>query len=192
MTHRQHVSKEEAAAFQARIVELEAELNQATTRAEAAEAELRGGGGDCVSGAAHHVALWDAINRFAVACGGNSLRISSARMDAVVDVENALRQLLPGRSAASASLRVRAIDDVLAERGRQNEKWGVQSHDPGTWLLILQEEIGEWSQAHLAMRFEGGSATECREELVQVAAVALQMLEAHDRDLPVDLDQVVR
>jgi hypothetical protein len=33
------VSKEEAAAFQARIVELEAELNQATTRAEAAEQE---------------------------------------------------------------------------------------------------------------------------------------------------------
>lgn len=39
MTHRQHVSKEEAAAFQARIVELEAELAQATTRAEAAEQE---------------------------------------------------------------------------------------------------------------------------------------------------------
>lgn len=37
MTHREHVSKEQAAAFQARIVELEAELAQATTRAEAAE-----------------------------------------------------------------------------------------------------------------------------------------------------------
>jgi hypothetical protein len=41
MTHRQHVSKEEAAAFQARIVELEAELAQTVTRAEAAEEELR-------------------------------------------------------------------------------------------------------------------------------------------------------
>lgn len=41
MTHREHVSKEEAAAFQARIVELEAELAQALTRAEAAEQEAR-------------------------------------------------------------------------------------------------------------------------------------------------------
>lgn len=41
MTHREHVSKEEAAAFQARIVELEAELAQAVTRAEAAEQEAR-------------------------------------------------------------------------------------------------------------------------------------------------------
>lgn len=37
MTHREHLSKEQAAAFQARIVELESELAQAQTRAEAAE-----------------------------------------------------------------------------------------------------------------------------------------------------------
>lgn len=41
MTHREHVSKEEAQAFVERIVQLEAELAQAVTRAEAAEQELR-------------------------------------------------------------------------------------------------------------------------------------------------------
>ena len=41
MTHREHVSKEEAQAFVERIVQLEAELAQAVTRAEAAEQEAR-------------------------------------------------------------------------------------------------------------------------------------------------------
>lgn len=41
MTHREHVSKEQAAAIAARIVELEAELAQTLTRAEAAEQEAR-------------------------------------------------------------------------------------------------------------------------------------------------------
>jgi hypothetical protein len=32
---------------------------------------------------------------------------------------------------------------VLAERVRQDEKWGVQDHDDPAWLMILAEEIGE-------------------------------------------------
>lgn len=41
MTHREHLSKEEAQAFAERIAKLEAERDQALTRADATEAELR-------------------------------------------------------------------------------------------------------------------------------------------------------
>lgn len=37
----------------------------------------------------------------------------------------------------------RVLDDVLRERVRQDGKWGPQSHDPFTWLMILMEEVGE-------------------------------------------------
>lgn len=39
--------------------------------------------------------------------------------------------------------RVISLDDVLAERLRQNAKWGPQHHDPIVWLAILAEEVGE-------------------------------------------------
>lgn len=37
--------------------------------------------------------------------------------------------------------------DVLAERVRQNKKWGHQRHDIGVWLAIIGEEWGEVCQA---------------------------------------------
>lgn len=44
-----------------------------------------------------HVAIWEAINRYVVACGGSETRISGARMDAVVAVEQALDALRAAR-----------------------------------------------------------------------------------------------
>jgi NTP pyrophosphatase (non-canonical NTP hydrolase) len=70
----------------------------------------------------------------------------------------------------------RVLDDVFKERQRQNKKWGEQSHDPGTWLAILSEEIGEVSRGILG---EPG----LREELVQVAAVAVAWIENLDREI---------
>lgn len=70
-----------------------------------------------------------------------------------------------------------ALMAVFAERERQDLKWGDQrTHPPEKWLMILQEEIGEWSKEVL----DKSDPARVREELVQVAAVALVMLESHD------------
>ena len=63
-----------------------------------------------------------------------------------------------------------ALEAVLQERERQNEKWGEQNHDAGIWALILLEEIGEWAKAELDHRLDRATADA---EAVQVAAVAL-------------------
>ena len=75
-----------------------------------------------------------------------------------------------------------ALAAVIAERQRQNAKWGVQDHDPITWCAILTEECGEFAQAALHARFGGHAAAGLREEAVQCAAVALQIVECIDRN----------
>jgi NTP pyrophosphatase (non-canonical NTP hydrolase) len=87
----------------------------------------------------------------------------------------------------SESSEFTALRDVLAERKRQDAKWGEQNHDPFTYLTILGEEYGETCQAALHARFSVGSAgnkqlTEhLRMEAVQTAAVALAIVECIDR-----------
>lgn len=73
------------------------------------------------------------------------------------------------------------MQDIAEERLRQDQKWGVQNHDHFTWLGILMEEVGESSKAALEHRFGHAPARLYREELVQVAAVAVAMLECYDR-----------
>lgn len=75
----------------------------------------------------------------------------------------------------------RALDDVLEERQRQEDKWGEQNHDPFTYLAILTEEVGELAQASLHLRFGGPEALGVRMEAVQCAAVALAIVECLDR-----------
>lgn len=75
-----------------------------------------------------------------------------------------------------------AVYDICAERVRQDLKWGEQNHDPDRWMSILMEEVGEFAQASLQARFGKGSPAAVREELVQVAAVALSMIECCDRN----------
>lgn len=69
---------------------------------------------------------------------------------------------------------------VDAERRRQEAKWGVQRHEPSDWLMILGEEFGEASKAALDSYADGGSLDHYREEMVQVAAVAVAAIEALD------------
>jgi hypothetical protein len=76
-----------------------------------------------------------------------------------------------------------AFSDVLKEIERQNEMWGVQNHSVPVWLMILAEEFGEAAMAGNELYFNGKSEEHYREELVQVAAVALQMVSALDRKL---------
>lgn len=76
--------------------------------------------------------------------------------------------------------------DVLAERQRQQAKWGTQYHDPAGWLPILVEEVGEVGKAI----FEK-STEEYRKELIQVAAVAVAAVEEFDRRRATLADQKV-
>jgi NTP pyrophosphatase (non-canonical NTP hydrolase) len=79
------------------------------------------------------------------------------------------------------------IQAVIAERFHQEAKWGEQNHDPFTWLSILGEEVGECHNAALEARFKWAkekniSVENLKEELIQVAAVAVAMVEALDRN----------
>jgi hypothetical protein len=49
----------------------------------------------------------------------------------------------------------RVYVEVLAERQRQNFKWGEQNHHPFLYLAILGEEVGEANQAALQATFGG-------------------------------------
>lgn len=68
------------------------------------------------------------------------------------------------------------IRQILHERDRQDAKWGEQNHSPEVWLAILGEEFGEACQAAL-----GSPTSDFRKEIVQVAAVAVAMLEWMNR-----------
>jgi NTP pyrophosphatase (non-canonical NTP hydrolase) len=70
----------------------------------------------------------------------------------------------------------RAMIDVLEERRRQDAKFGNQDKNTfPVWMTILTEEVGEAAKEILERRLP-----ELREELVQVAAVALKMIERLD------------
>ena len=73
------------------------------------------------------------------------------------------------------------IHQILEERKRQDEKWGVQTHAPADWLTILGEEVGEVNKAAYEAKHHTGKIKDYREELIQVAAVAVAMIECFDR-----------
>ncbi len=66
---------------------------------------------------------------------------------------------------------------ILSERNKQDIKWGEQNHDIYKWLAILGEEVGEVNKAALEDQYD-----EVIDELVQVAAVAVAMIESLDRN----------
>ena len=76
----------------------------------------------------------------------------------------------------------KALEDVIQERARQDTKWGEQNHAPEVWLTILMEEVGEASKEMLKTNFSyHRELKSLRSELVQVAAVAVAMIECFDR-----------
>lgn len=74
------------------------------------------------------------------------------------------------------------LNEIKAERQRQDAKWGEQNHHPFAWLAILGEEVGEVNKAALEHNFSGKSLDEYREELIQVASVSVAMIECLDRN----------
>lgn len=70
---------------------------------------------------------------------------------------------------------------VEDERDRQEAKFGRQVHPWPTWSAILTEECGEVAEACLVAHWgTEDDLVQLREELIQVAAVAVQMIEKID------------
>lgn len=97
------------------------------------------------------------------------------------------------------------LAEVLNERVRQEKKWGVQNHNPADWVTILGEEFGEVCKAALEWRFSKDRLSynqrreqlkEYRAELIQVAAVAVSMVQSLERNellvVDPDLDKVTQ
>lgn len=81
------------------------------------------------------------------------------------------------------------LSEIASERVRQHNKWGIQNHTPIEWLSILMEEVGEVSKEALENHFKYANNTglaNYRKELIQVAAVAVQMIECLDRNSKTD------
>ena len=78
------------------------------------------------------------------------------------------------------------LAEVCKERVTQDLKWGEQNHSPAEWLMILGEEVGEANKGALEAHFSGyartGDLSNYREELIQVAAVAVAAIESLDRN----------
>ncbi|WP_274726200.1 MazG-like family protein [Xenorhabdus bovienii] len=76
----------------------------------------------------------------------------------------------------------RVMSDVISEMNRQDKKWGANRNlSPFIWHAILSEEVGEFAQAILHDEYGGDHAGTARTEMVQIAAVALQIIEMYDR-----------
>lgn len=81
--------------------------------------------------------------------------------------------------AKYAQLMLDVSDDILEERTRQNDLWGVQYKDMRDWLPILGEEYGEVCQAIQANQgwSKKTDAQDLYKELIQLSAVAARMAE---------------
>jgi NTP pyrophosphatase (non-canonical NTP hydrolase) len=77
-------------------------------------------------------------------------------------------------------IRFKILKEIYEERKRQLNIWGEQYHRPADYLMILGEEVGEVNRAALEAHFHGSSLKKYREELIQVAAVAMAMIEAYE------------
>lgn len=90
------------------------------------------------------------------------------------------------------------FEQIRAERARQDAMWGQQNHKPIEWVAILAEEVGEVSKEALENHFTGTyykpnekGLAKYREELVQVAAVAVAMIESLDRNNQTPQDRLI-
>lgn len=73
--------------------------------------------------------------------------------------------------------------DIHEERERQDAKWGdAIDRDLAltTWLTVLVEEVGEAAEAILKGPRRSQGRGQLRAELIQVAAVAVAMIEANE------------
>lgn len=69
-----------------------------------------------------------------------------------------------------------AIEKIIAERERQEAKWGISNHDVDTWRDIFLEEWNETTEAE-----ESGDRADYLTELVHAAAVLVAWIECELR-----------
>lgn len=94
------------------------------------------------------------------------------------------------------------LQQIIHERQRQNAKFGEQNHSPIEWIGILMEEVGEVAKEAIDYHFKNPYLNEIgelqetldndvvqhiriedyRKELIQVASVAVAMIECLDRN----------
>ena len=85
-------------------------------------------------------------------------------------------------------MRQNIFNEINKERIRQETKWGEQNHSPIEWIAILTEEVGEVAKEAVDFHFNDNEEIDYyllhkyREELIQVAAVAVSMIESLDRN----------
>lgn len=83
-----------------------------------------------------------------------------------------------GRLVVLPDDKARWIKEILAERERQDQKWGYpQKNSFCEWASIIAEEVGELSKELNELNFGRGTLNQMEAEAVQVAAVALSILE---------------
>lgn len=75
----------------------------------------------------------------------------------------------------------KVLKEVIEERHRQDELWGEQTHAAVVWATILSEECGEVAKAALEMHFDATERDGFRQELIQVAAVAIAAIQDMDK-----------
>lgn len=95
-------------------------------------------------------------------------------------VDDAARALTSPTSPDLAKV----LADVVDERARQDDHWGVQEIHDFERISILTEEVGEAAKAANKANFvrspTRGNVTQLRAELIQVAAVAVGHVQAID------------
>jgi NTP pyrophosphatase (non-canonical NTP hydrolase) len=95
--------------------------------------------------------------------------------DHAVKLEAALERA--NKYGAQADKDLERFLGIIAERKRQDDTWGVQDHPAPIWLAILTEEVGEVAKIILCMHCQEELPEELKDELTQVAAVAVAWLE---------------
>lgn len=91
-----------------------------------------------------------------------------------------------GKVLPASEMQKVIVDEILAERERQDGIYGEQNHEPLAWLGILSEEYGELCEAVAETSLPGrhpdrGGVKNMRREAIHVAAVALQFVEYLER-----------
>lgn len=82
------------------------------------------------------------------------------------------------RDEIAARMTMAELIAVAIERQRQTEKWGTQRHTWVEWMTVLGEEYGEACKAAVELNWgRSDDIAELRRELIQVAAVAVQIAE---------------
>ena len=121
-----------------------------------------------------------------VACiwGEFELLDNDKRADIIASAEQNTRALMLAAPAESAVIVATIYDEVMAERARQDAKWGGPAHDdehnPDEWAEFIEDRTREFAKGFESL--ERQTTPERRRELlVEIAALAIAAVESHDR-----------